>query len=498
VSVAGRRRALAAVALVVLAVAGFVIAGHAGGGGQPAIADGAARLVPSDALVYVHLSTDRRRDAVERALKLAGKFPDYPRLRDAILRRLSVSGDAADVGDFLGDEAALALLNSSSGTAGSLVIVAVRDQDAARSFLAEGRGSQAAQHYRGVRMDQYGQVMAGFVGNYVVIGQKASVEQAIDLSKGKGASLATDEQYRRAMAGAPADRFADAYVTGDGVTRLLAPAGGLLGAAGTLLNRPGLHATALSLSADDPGAVLTVHTLGRAGQFKPFTANLLGAVPKGALAYIGVRGFDQAAARLLAATGTQATTLAQVIGAIPRDLIVALQGEVGIVLTTASKATVLTVVAHAGDEAGARRSLQRLAAPLRKVLPNLRVSSTTVAGTPVVVLRSGPRFQLDAAVFDGRLVISTAPAGIAAVRGAKGGLAGEEAFKRVVTETGSKMTAVGFLDFDQLLALAERTGLDASTAYQAIRADLRRVRALGFSSAGSGGNTTAEIRFDIP
>ena len=84
------------------------------------------------------------------------------------------------------------------------------------------------------------------------------------------------------------------------------------------------------------------------------------------------------------------------------------------------------------------------------------------------------------------------------MRGAKGGLAGEDLFKRVLPETGSKVTAVGFLDFDQLLALAERTGLDASTAYQAIRADLRRVRALGFSSAGSGGNTTAEIRFDIP
>jgi hypothetical protein len=350
-------------------------------------------------------------------------------------------------------------------------------------------------------MDQYGQVMAGFVGKYVVIGQKQSVEQAIDLSKGKGASLAADGRYRRAMAGAPADRFADAYVTGDGVTRLLAPAGGLLGAAGTLLNRPGLQATGLSLSADDPGAVLTVHALGSAGQFKPFAPTLLGAVPKGALAFIGVHGFDKAAARLLAATGTQATTLAQVIGAIPRDLIVALQGEVGIVLTTASNATVLTVVAHAGDEARARIALKGLAAPLRKVLPNLRVSSTTVAGGAggnMIILRSGARFQLDAAVFDGRLVISTAPAGIAAVRGAKGGLAGEEAFKRVVPETGSKVTAVGFLDFDQLLALAERTGLDASPAYKAIRADLRRVRALGFSSAGSEGNTTAEIRLEIP
>src|SRR5205814_3368579 len=125
-------------------------------GGQPAVATGAARLVPADAIVYVHLSTDREREAVRRAQALAGRFPSYDRLRDNIIRRLSVNGDAADVAGFLGNEAALAFLSSSTGTAGSLVVFSVRDQAAARRFLAEGRGHQAPpQRYRGVRMDQY-------------------------------------------------------------------------------------------------------------------------------------------------------------------------------------------------------------------------------------------------------------------------------------------------------------------------------------------------------
>src|SRR5256885_16042859 len=105
-------------------------------------------------------------------------------------------------------------------------------------------------------MDQYGQVMAGFVGQYVVIGQKASVEQAIDLSQGKGRSLAADGQYKRAMAGAPGDRFADGYVTGDGVNRLLVPAGGLLGAAGAPLHRPRPRAPPPSPIADHAAAEL--------------------------------------------------------------------------------------------------------------------------------------------------------------------------------------------------------------------------------------------------
>ena len=40
--------------------------------------------------------------------------------------------------------------------------------------------------------------------------------------------------------------------------------------------------------------------------------------------------------------------------------------------------------------------------------------------------------------------------------------------------------------------------MNDSRAYQRIRADLARVRAVGFSSSGRQGDTTAEIRFDIP
>jgi hypothetical protein len=98
---------------------------------------------------------------------------------------------------------------------------------------------------------------------------------------------------------------------------------------------------------------------------------------------------------------------------------------------------------------------------------------------------------------NGKLVLSTSPSGVAAVRRG-GGLAGENAFRRVVSGPGRAVSAVGFLDFDQLLKLAERTGLNDSQAYQAVRADLAQLRAVGFSSSGTGGDTTAEIRFDIP
>ena len=476
--------------LLILAVGGVLLAGRAGGG-DAAIAEANARLVPDDALVYVHLSTDRDREAVRDAQRLAQKFPSFARLRDAILRRLSVNGDAGELGEWLGDEASLALLDSKSGTAGSLVVVDVRDEAAARRFLAEGRGTQSAQRYHGVPVEHYGQVMAAFVAGDVVIGQLETVHQAIDLAQGRGRSLGADPQFQRTQKGLPADRFADGYVTSGGVRRLLAPAGGLLGAVGTLLDRPNLRATGLALTAGDPGARLFVHTLTGPGAFAPFAPRLLADAPAGALAYIGVRGFDRTAARLLAATGTDSQALARIIGAIPRELIVPLQGEVALLLTAPANRTVLTVVAHAGSEARTRAALDKLS------VPGTKVTHTTAGGQPVTVLRAGRSFELYAAVYDGKLVVSTDAAGIASARG-DGALQRSEAFRRVVPETDGRVTAVGFLDFDQLLKLAERTGLEQSRAYQGVRADLQRVRAVGFSSSGTEGDTTAEIRFDIP
>src|SRR4029450_10025707 len=98
-----------------------------------------ARVVPADALLYVHLSTDPDREAVQRALDLAGRFPSSPRLRNSILGRLSAAASGVsfqrDVRPWLGDEAALALLNAPGATAGSLVILAVSDRRKAEGFL---------------------------------------------------------------------------------------------------------------------------------------------------------------------------------------------------------------------------------------------------------------------------------------------------------------------------------------------------------------------------
>jgi hypothetical protein len=501
----GRRRRLVAVAAavaVVLLVVGVLVARGSSGG--PAIAGDAAKLVPADALFYVHLSTDRDRGAVEDARELAARFPSWERTRDAILKRLAVTGDGRkDVDAWLGDEMALALLGSSTGTAGSLLLLQVRDEGEARSFVARGKQGGPSATHRGVRIDRFGAVTAAFVDDFLVLGQSVSVRKAIDLAQGRGTGLATEATFQRLEERLPDDRVADAYATADGLRRLLVPAGGALGVAGVLLDRPNLKATALSVGAGDPGLRVEVESLVPGRKGREFEPSLTGAVPKGALAYLGTKGLDETATRLGAAAGTAAlgellrnagTALGK-DGAqtVQRDLLALLREETALVILPGIPAPTMLVIAKAKDEARTRAALDRLAASL----PKLVDGATVRKDGDVTVMASGDT-EIRAAVFDGKLVLSTSEAGIAAARDPDGGIGESEAYDAVVGDPEDPVTSVVFLDFSQLLRLGEQTGLNDSRQYLAVKADLSKVRSVGASSTGSGEDPNTEILFQIP
>jgi len=517
VTATSRRRAaaLAGLAAVVVAAGGGVLALRGGGGGG-AIAQDAARLVPADALVYVHISTDGGRDAVKAANALAKKFPSWPALRDSVLRRLSVTA-SQPVAPWLGKEAALALLSSSTGTAGSLVVLDVRDMAKARRFVEAGtRNAGPAQSYRGVSVQRFGALSAAFLGNDLVIGQADSIHRAVDLRQGRGHALAGDSRFKASMSGLAADRVADVYATGEGVRRLLAPAGGLLGAAGALLERPGLKSVGLALSARDPGARVQVHSLASpppankrgSASFKP---TLAGQVPTSALAYIAVKGIDTAAGRLAGAALAGASpgglqgllagaskALGAQAAAVQGQLLGPLRGETALSILPSVPAPTLVLIARTPDEKGARRALSALAGPLTKVLRGGRVTRKRVAGEDIVSISVGPRFSLEGGAFDGKLVIATADSGIAAAKDPKGGIDSGDGFRTTLPDGSKRVSSLVFLDFSQLLKLGEKTGLNTSRAYLRVKDDLSKVRSIGAGSTANGGDATAEILFQIP
>jgi Protein of unknown function (DUF3352) len=526
-----RNQRAATIAIALVAVVVVVLALHGcGGGGDKAPPSGAARLVPADALVLLDVSTNRSRPAVKRANSLITRFPSLPALRDTLLTRLAAVGPGVsygrDVEPWLGDEAALALLNSTGSTAGSEIVLAVKDRTKAEAFLNRTAGPAGQITYRGTRVSSYGTVSTAFVEGFLVVGPESSLRAAIDLSKDPARALSGNDAYRRASKGAPADRVASLYASTAGLTRLLATQGGALGAGGALLNQPGLLATSIALSPHDDGVGLHIHSVrdpkvARATpRTKPFEPKLGDAVPSDAMAYLDVEGLDRAVGRLLSAglagggTGQQISLLLQRARRdlatkagvnLDRDVLPLFRGEVAVWLKPAVPAPILTIVSATSDENATRTAFAKLQAPVAKLLTP-RVNSAgqepvfeehDQGSTKVFALRLGPGIELDYAVFDGKLVISTSAQGIAAVKQRKGSITGTDAYKTALGHHPGKVTSLVFLDFSQLLRLGERTGLNASPAYQRLRSDLKRIKAVGAATTGGDNDSTTELFLQI-
>lgn len=524
-----RRRALVLVAAGLVVLVAVLLLRSCGGDSPPA--EGAARFVPARVLAWVHVSTDRGRDGVQRAVDLAKRFPSYGRLQDRLLARLASGAQPVryerDLAPWLGGEVGLALLDTTGQTAGTLIVAAVADRAKADAYLRRA-GQSSTATYRGVVIRRFGTVASTITGGYLLIGQESVLRSVIDSRHGQGKTLAADGTYRRAMRGLPAGRAADAYLTPGGVRRLLQPQGGVLGVAGVLLDQPALAGAGVALTAQGGDARLTVHSIrdprlarGRPPTFGSFTPSLTGAVPKNVMAYVGISQLDKAARRILsisAATGAAGARIQQLLRTraqdfsrrtgvnVERDVLPLFRGEVALSLTASLPSPYLTVIARTSDEARTRTALGKLQAPLVQLfLPQTAQpgQAPTFAerdiggGVQAFSLDLAPGVQINYTVFDGKLVISTSLEGVRAVKRGRGSLTDNGSYQATLGSHPKRVTSLVFLDFSQLLGLGERTGLNANRSYLAVRNDLRRIRALGASTSGGGTESTTELRLQI-
>jgi hypothetical protein len=528
--VAVRRRRAIAVAIVAVIGLGVAVAiGFASGSGAVPPATGAAAVVPGNVLAYVHVSTDDSRPAVRSGLKVAARLPDYVLFRAELVSRLTQiasGGDSRvtfdhDIRPWLGKEAALALLNTSSSTAGSLVIFDVRDHAAARAFLSRA-GAASAGSYRGTTLYRYGTgTELAFVSHYLVFGQAASVSAAIDATAGLTGSLAADPVYQRAAAGEPADRVLDAYAPVAGIQRLLIPQGGLVGAIGDLLFEPALAGTAISVSPTGAGAAVQVHSaldprlahIG-SGANASFTPTLQTVIPAGSSLMLDVSGLDRIASHVLAAgaTGGLAANLGPLLsrlgsalsaeGVNVQSIESLFSGETAVAVGPDGKLTIVTRTRHTAATAA---QLANLEVPLSELFPAPSSGSGQVpefgqrqiGGVTAHQLSLAPGLQFDYAVFHGLVVISTSLSGIGAVATHARSVAGEKPYQDTLGGRPGRVTSLVFLDLSQLLSLAEQTGLFRGARYKLLRPDLQRVRAVGLTSTRGEADSTAELFLQI-
>ena len=511
------------------------------GPGNNPPATGAAKVVPADALLYVHLSTDQRRSAVRSALSLARRFPGYPRLTRAVDRQLVglLGAPAGQIRAWLGKEAAFALLNTTTSTAGSLVVLDVARPRVARQVVAAG-GASADGTYRRTELLRYpsGTELA-FVSHYLVAGQPASVRASIDVVAGHQRSLDANPAYQQAAGDEPDDRVLDAYASVSGVRRILGPRGGALGSLGGLLDQPALLGTALSLSAAPGGARIALH-----GALDPTLAKLSGPAPaqfdptlpavvpaQGAL-FLGVSNLVQWAPRVLGATArvgiagrvqplfarlgtalaSEGVDVHALAGVFSGETALAISPSPGGTLATGSGARrgvhggAVVIVTRTNDPAATNSLLSSLQGPLAQLFPPPtsgpgqapEFSDVPVAGITAHRFALAPGLELDYAVFRGLVVVTTSLPALAAIVRPTNTLETEPMYQATLGDRPDQVSSLLFLDFSQLLRLGAQTGLIRGPRLSALLPDLRMVRSIGLASTRGEADTNAELFLQIP
>ncbi len=525
-----RRQAVLAAATVAL-VALIIGLGFGLSSGSPAPPDtAAARLVPAGALGYLNVSLDRHRPGVGQALALASRLPGFAAVRVALEARVAAltGGFAANAAGaaprpWLGDEAALAVLptGGSGAQAGSLLLLAVRSESAARRYVA-GLPAASAVYYRGtaIRKLSGGSYLA-LVGGYVVAGQLASVEAAIGVEHG-APSLAGTAAYQRAVSGEPPARVLDLYAPAAGVSALLGARGGVLGAVRTLLAQPGLTAVSASLSAAPGGLRLQVHSVFASGQGRSsgsaFDPSVLRQTPAGSAFALDLSNLPAAAPRLLAAASQLG--VASQIGPLLARLGVALHAErynVKPLLSLFRHQTVVSVLDRSGRPdllvvtrtpypPGARIVLASLAPPLASLFSS---SSTGPGVTPLFTGRRidgmiihqlglGPGLQLDYTVYHHLVGLSTSVSALTSLAKGARSLGASSPYQTAFGPSGSSAGSLVFADLKVLIRLGEQTGLLHGAAFARLAPDLDRISVVGLRTRSDKTESTSELYFHIP
>ncbi len=521
-----RRRVVAAVAALtaaaVIAVAVVVLGGGGStGGAAPAAGGQAASLIPSDALAVVDLAVGSRSPAVTQALAVARRLPDFAVVAAAASGRLgallggghSVSL-SADVTPWLGGRVAVALLNTTTSTAGTLIVVDVSNLARAHAFL-RSVGATAHGSYRGRALltASHGDELA-FLGTRLVIGQEASVHAAIDVASGAKPSLAASAAYRRAAAGQSAAAVLNAYASADGVRRVLADQSGVLGAAGDLLDQPGLEGVAIALTPTEQGASIRIHSaLTRAASgTKPFTPTLAALMPATSSLMLDVADLASVAPQVLNAgsaagvaggLGPVLSRLGSALraeGANVGDLVSIFEHESAVAIVGAGKTPALVVVGRTSNEPATERELAQLQAPLAQLFTTAGARQAAapafhdrqVAGVTAHQLLLATGFQLDYAVYRGIVVITTNLAGIQDVAQRSRPLSRASGYQSVLGDQRGPVTSLVFADVASLLGSGQ-SGLTSGTLGSKLGPDLRKITAAGLTSTHGATDATTQV-----
>lgn len=482
--------------------------------------DDVLSMVPADALLYSHVTLDRSSAQFAAVDSLLGRFsPDrVDQIGTALLPAPSGVGISfvKDIRSWAGDDAGLVVVPGPGPATSSAFLISVKDQKGADAFvkkIAPGPGAG---------------ISSAFDRGFLVLGGGPAVRAVAATGTAGAKTLGEAPSAEHVRGQLPANRFADLYFSAAGIRRLLAGSTTTLATQlETFVDYGASTGFAVAAVARDDGIELDVHSaLDPARQksspnlfttlphFKPA---LTGDVGARALGYVGLGEAGESLGLLLQRAGGAAPGLASALKSLTgrisaegkvdlaRDLLPALGGQAALVAQPTDGAPFASLIVDDVDEAKAKEVLAQLQGPLARSVgsppgqpPPAFQPITLHGGVEGSELQVSPTVDLTYAVFDGKLVISTQPAGVEQVAAGSGEtLDHAAAFHDATAALPDRVSALLYLNLDELLDLAEKLGQIEDPLYVAFRDDIRKLHAIAVGVDASAHELSSRLLITI-
>ncbi len=484
--------------------------------------------VPRNAVLYAHMTVNSDSHQWELARDLGDELPSFTALLQSDTSALGGPAGrpldlAREVLPWVKDDLALLAVPGPKGTAPEAYVAGVGDSGKANQFAASlspgrARAKQAKVGEASLTVYSNG-VATARSGDQLVFGNVAAVRAALAAKSGQLPGLEGSDQDE-AREQLPDVRLAEVYLSRAGVQRFLSPTATGSTQLDTFVDYGATSGMAAGARARDDGVqVNLVSELDPAleqksptvfaslPEFEPGLAEEAG--PR-ALGYIGVGDLGPAINNALTTAGVGAQGLAGSLrglaqrlqkeaGVDPlKDLLPALKGQAALVAEPTNATPYATLIVDGVDEQKAGDALASLQRPLLRSVGTRggRVPSfqtREIDGVTVHSLEVSPTIDLSYAIFDGKLVVSTQPEGISQVRSSGDTLAGTSAFEDATDPLPDRVSALVFLNLDEVVGLAQRAGLADNPLYASLSEDISRVGSLGLAVNGSDDELQSEL-----
>jgi uncharacterized protein DUF3352 len=543
-SLSVRTRQHLAVALAVLALLLLIVfvavpalpCGAPGGDVCPP-PDDAIALVPDDTLAYLHVNVDPGTEQYEQAKAVADRVPT---LADQVTSQLvdRVPGPrgrpadfSRDVEPWFGGQAALAFIPAGERSAEEVQLLQISDTEGAKEYadsIATGTPKTSDFREVPVSVDRRGLATAE-VGGFLAIGRESGVRDVIDAQSGAEGtgSLEDEPATQTALDALPDERLADAYLSPDGIDRLVGNPRGSLATLDAAIDPGASDGAAVALVASGTGIEVDIRSEldearakaepGFFAAFPSFDPTLTSSLPGDSLGYVGMADPGKTLVSLIEQASADQPGLAAGIASLVKrvkqlgkvdletDLLPSLGTEAAFALQpgpSGGGVPYLEFLSSGVDAERAGQALASLQAPIVAALNPTTGQAPAfdehhVGDVTAHSVELSPTVDLTYAIVGSILLVATDPAAVKQLVDEEGGLADDDAFKEATDGLRSDVSLLAYLNLSGLLTLGEQAGLAQDPAYSAFAPELHKLSGLGVAVHESPTELATDVRLIV-